>query len=318
MKIITVTLNPSLDRAVVLHYLNLGYHNRVKEATRLDPGGRGVNVSRALHRLGCETTGVVLVGNDATGRAYRALIAQEGFPVKLVTTPGRTRSNMTIVDTGNKAQTHLIEEAIIGDEKVTQTVTNALKRLIRPGDIVVLAGSLPEDTPPNTYAELVKASAAAEAVVLAARGTEATQLAIKARPSVVILNQNEMEAIFNHPVRTPADIISCGHKLREQGVEQVLVTMMGDQAAPAAILVTGENVWEVEAAAVENGSMDGVEDALLAGFLTAWSKRYSSKQALELGTAAAIYTASHVGSEFGTLEEIQAKVKEAFVAQAGV
>lgn len=318
MNVITVTLNPSLDRAIVLHYLNLGYHNRVKEATRLDPGGRGVNVSRALHRLSCETTGVILVGNDATGRAYQALVAQEGFPTKLITTPGRTRSNITIIDTGNKNQTHLIEEAALADEHALEVLTSALADLIQPEDIVVLAGSLPEGAPQDTYARLVEAAKNAEAVVLAARGTEATHLAIKAKPQVVVLNQTEMEALFNHPVRTKEDIIYCARKLREQEIEQVLVTMVGDQAAPSAVLVTEENTWEVESSAVEEGSRDGVEDALLAGFLTAWSKRYSSKKALELGIAAASYTALHVGSEFGTLDDIQEHIKEAFSAQAGV
>ncbi len=69
-KVITVTLNPSLDRTVTTHFLALGYHNRTTATTRLDPAGRGVSVSRALHALGVETHAVVVLGHDANGRAY--------------------------------------------------------------------------------------------------------------------------------------------------------------------------------------------------------------------------------------------------------
>jgi 1-phosphofructokinase len=319
MKIITVTLNPSLDRVVLTHYFNLGYHNRTTGATRLDPGGRGVNITRALHKLNCDTRAVILMGNDATGRAHRALVSEEGFPVKTIMKEGRTRSNITIVDTGNRQETRLIEESEGGTESDIEAVAQALDELIEPDDLVVLAGSLPESLPIDSYATLTERARAKSAiVVLAARGANAISQGLKANPDVAVLGRNDLEGLFNFPVRTSHDVIYCAQNLREQGVDQVLVTMLNDGTPSAAALVTDENIWMVETAPVEDGTQDGINDALLAGFLTAWSHRYPSKKALELGAAAAIYTATKVGSEFGTFDEIKGHRRTAEVARVEI
>ncbi len=315
MKIITVTLNPSLDRVLLTHYLNIGYHNLTSGPTRLDPAGRGVNVARALHRLNCPAHAVILLGKDATGRAYRALVAEEGFPVTFIDREGQTRSNITVLDTGNGQETRFIDECEDGSAQDIQAVTETLRDMIEPGDLVVLAGSLPGAAPPDTYAALTdEAHHAGAVVILAARRAEAIQHGLKSEPDVVVLGHIEVERLFNFPVRTKEDAIYCARELQSRGVQQVLMTMLGgDVATPAAILVTDENVWVIDTPEFGPGTQDGINDALLSGYLTAWSKSYPSKKALELGTAAAIYTASQVGSEFGTLAQVEKHLKEAIV-----
>jgi fructose-1-phosphate kinase PfkB-like protein len=69
--VITISLNPSLDRTLVVHYLAVGYHNRARETTRLNPAGKGVNIARALHQLNCPTRAIVLLGDDATSKAFK-------------------------------------------------------------------------------------------------------------------------------------------------------------------------------------------------------------------------------------------------------
>lgn len=320
IKIITLTLNPSLDRTLLTHYLSIGYHNRTTETTRLDPAGRGVNITRALRRLGCSTTAVIMLGDDPTGKAYQALITEEGFPVEIVTKAGRTRSNVTIVDTGNKTETHLIEEGEGCTPENIQAIRARLLDVIQPDDVLMLAGSLPAGAPSNTYAVLSQAAHEAGAVVvLAGRNPDRTSQALEVGTDVVVLTQNEMEALFNHPIRTPEDILFCSQKLREDGVQQVITTTLQDMTTPlAAVLVTAEGAWRVDIAESENGTQDGVEDALLAGFLTAWSKRYSSAKALELGGAAAMYTATQLGSEFATLDDTQAILPRVAVSALNV
>ncbi|MGD2157568.1 MAG: PfkB family carbohydrate kinase [Anaerolineales bacterium] len=106
-KIITVTLNPSLDRTLVTHHLAIGYHNLTQETTRLDPAGRGLGISRTLSKLGIPTQAIVLMGNDATGKAYRALISEEDFDVTVIEVSGRTRSKTIIWDTGKNNETQI-------------------------------------------------------------------------------------------------------------------------------------------------------------------------------------------------------------------
>jgi 1-phosphofructokinase len=315
-KIVTLTLNPSLDRTLVTHYLSIGYHNRTSDTTRLDPAGRGVNISRALRRLSCDTTAVIMRGNDATGEAYQALITDEGFPVEFVLKEGRTRSNITIVDTGNKTETHIIEEGEGCTDANIQAICDTLAKVIQPDDLLVLAGSLPGDSPADTYARLFQtAHAAGAVVVLAGRNTDRITQALESGPDVVVLTRNEMEALFNYPIRTPEDILFCSQKLRDSGVRQVITTTLQDNTPLAGVLVTTEGAWGVNIVEGENGTQDGVEDALLAGFLTAWTKRYPSDSALALGGAAAMFTAGQRGSEFPTLADAQANLKQVEVTE---
>lgn len=154
--IITLTLNPSLDRTLITHYLGIGYHNRTSEATRLDPAGDGFTISRALHRLDCRTHAIVRIGTDATGKAYCALAEEEAFPFTAITDSGQTRSSTIILDTGTRMETQITDAGSPVVEATLESVETAIRRITAPEDIVVLAGVLPQDTPKDTYARLTQ------------------------------------------------------------------------------------------------------------------------------------------------------------------
>lgn len=109
-KVITVMPNPSLDRTLATSFLAVGYHNVASEATRLDPAGCGVSISRALHVLGVPTHAIVLIGHDATGHEYQTLLAEEQFPITILRRDGRTRSNIVIHDTGLNNEAMILED----------------------------------------------------------------------------------------------------------------------------------------------------------------------------------------------------------------
>lgn len=320
-KVITVTLTPSLDRTLVTSYLAVGYHNLTQETTRLDPAGQGVNITRALYRLNVPTHGIVLIGDDATGRAYQALIQEEYFEATTIRVQGRTRSNTIILDTGNETETQIIEEsAEISDKDLTHIET-AVNNLILPGDIVVLAGLLPNGVSPDTYQRLTTIARQAGAEVAAVIAGEPLQRALYARPELVALTQNEMEAFFNYPVRAPEDVLGSARKLCQEGASKVLVILEGDGAV---VLVSNEDAWLVELPSPEKGTTSGVWDALIAGFVMARLAKRTDREALQMGAGAAAFAASQVGSEFGSpeqildyLDQISVEGANGLVAQAG-
>jgi 1-phosphofructokinase len=312
-KIITVTLNPSLDRTLTVHYLALGYHNRTAETTRLDAAGKGVNISRALHKLNRETQALILLGDDATGRAYQALIEENGFPVNIARRTGATRSNIVLLDTGNKHETHLIEETDSVTRQELEAVAARLRAMIAPEDIVVFAGSLPGDAPADTYAWLTEIAHEAGAQVAVVTFGETLSAALKANPDLVVLDQQELEALFNHPVRAQDDVIYCMEKLREGGVGKVMA-LVDEGDSDAAILISKEGRWQVSFPDVEaTGTSIGAIDALVAGFLARRVNERPLDEALELGAAAATYAVTQVGSEFGSLNEMQEYIDDADV-----
>jgi 1-phosphofructokinase len=301
-KVITVTLNPSLDRTLTTHFLSLGYHNNATDTTRLDPAGRGVNVSCALHALGVPTHAIILLGSDATGRAYKALLAEEDFPITVIPREGRTRSNITIYDTGHNQQTDIHEESAGLTRADRQRITNTLLELIVPNDTVVFAGSLPADVRADTYALLTSlAETKGAAVAINAGGGEPLKQSIQARPRLMYMTQTQLEGLFNIPVRAPEDVLYWAKTLRAQGVERVLVVM---ESSESALLVTETGAWLAEWPEV-SGTVSGRSEALIAGYLAGRLSHRSFEESLELAAIAAAYTVSQVGNVFGTVEDAQ-------------
>jgi len=306
-KAITVTLNPSLDRTLVTHFLGLGYHNQTTEATRLDPAGRGIGVSRALHALGVPTHAIVLVGEDATGRAYQALLAEEQFPITVLRRVGQTSSRTIIKDTGHAHETEIWETSTGVSQSDLQAVANALGALVSEGDHVVFAGSLPGEVPSDTYVWLTDVAQEAGArVTLNAGGGQALRESLRARPDLVFLTQNEAEALFNIPVRAEEDIVYCARKLREEGAGAVLIAKMQSNAA---LFDSEQGDWMVSWPEGV-GTHSGQNAAMIAGFLAGQLRSEDVDQALTLAAAATAYTLTQVGYEFGSLKDVRDQVEQ--------
>lgn len=304
-KVITVTLNPFLDRTLVTHFLALGYHNQTTATTRLDPAGRGIGVARALHAWGVPVHAIVLVGQDATGLAYQALLAEEQFPITLLRRTGHTSSRIIIKDTGHNHETVIWEASDGVTEADLQNVAEALQNLIQPGDKVVFAGSLPGGMPQDTYAWLTDlAQQAGAQVAINAGGGQALREALKARPALVYLSQIEAEALFNFPVRVEEDIIHCAQTLREEGAGAVLIARAQSNTA---LFVSEAGIWSASWPEGE-GTQSGQNAAMIAGFLTGQFVSEDVDQALTLGAAAATYTLSQMGHEFGSLKDVREQI----------
>lgn len=307
-KVITITLNPSLDRTLTTHYLAQGYHNRLVDSTRLDPAGEGVSISRALHRLAFATHALILLGNDPVGKAYEALIQGEAFPITVLRAEGNTRSDTIILDTGKENETHLIEDCTTLNEETLQRVQTTLQTLIRAGDFVVLAGSLPPNSPHTTYSDLMETAQTAGAKKVVAVGAPELSQALQANPDLVALTQLQAEVYFNFPVRSAEDVAFCARQLRAGGAEEVLVEM---QETGDVFLTAPGGEWMLDLPEFESGTSSGVWEALLAGFVAGRLEKQSDPGALELGAAAALYTAHQVGSEFGSLADLRAYMQVA-------
>jgi 1-phosphofructokinase family hexose kinase len=302
IKIITITLNPSLDRTLVTHFLSTGYHNQTQEATRIDPAGEGLSISRALAKLGCKTHAIVILGDDATARAYRALAADEPFEITILTAHGQTRSNSIILDTGTKEETQIIEPGTeLGTDDIDKTAI-ALREITDPGDVVVLAGALQPGAPEDTYARLTDAVHADEARAAVIRSGPALAATLSAGPDLVALTQLEMEGYFNYPVREMEDIVGCARRLRDAGAGRVLIEM---RETGGALLVSDGTIVRVSIPEAEGGTSSGVWEALVAGYLAGRAAEQPLDESLRLGAAAANYTAAQVGNEFGSLEEVK-------------
>lgn len=306
-KIITITLNPSLDRTLICQFLNLGYQNFATEHSRLDPAGIGLNISRALDKLDCNTHAIVLIGKDPTGRAYQSLLHEEKFPISAVSVEGETRSNTIILDTGNNQETQVTENAGNILQQDVHLVVELLREYVIKGDTVVLAGPLPDSLSPDVYQWLTRESHDLGADVVLVTSGKPLEMALQANPDLAIILKQELESYFNIPVRDYADVIQCAQRLMEGGASKVLVSIP-DEAKSLLLSDEGQNLVSFTESSdlhPQASTTTGVLEAFVAGFIMGTFQFESLPETLEFGAAAAMYTASQVGSEFGEASDVE-------------
>lgn len=303
MKIITVTLNPSLDRTLLVHHLALGYENQAIEGANLYASGRGMNIAMAARTLGAEVEAIVFLGTGPNSRAYEALLFEHSFPTRIVRYDGHIRGNIYIKDTGTGQETVIREDRVEIQPELFTRVENMLNERIEPDDFVVFAGRLPRGARDDTYLGLANAAKAAGARVVLDTEGDSLHRGLEAQPTLVALNQLRAERYYNFPVRVEKEAVYCAHKLCEAGAKRALIMLNNDKGA---VLASEGKTYRVDFPDdIQIGTHSGVYEALLAGYLVGRVKEHSLDIALELGGAAAVYTATQTGSEFGTLKEVK-------------
>ena len=300
-KIITATLNPSLDRTMVIRYLSLGYHNHTEEATRLDAAGKGVSIARALQNLDVSVHAVILLGDDATGLAYESLIASASYGVTIVRRQGLTRNETILYEAGKNEETRIMEEASAVTQADLDHFMDALLPLVNEGDTAVLAGVLPAGAPSETYAWMARLLHEKGAKVALISCGNVLDDVMEAAPDLLTLKQLELEGYFNYPIRELEDVIASGIKLQAKGATRVLIE---DRTKGKGILIGRERVWKIVLPEAGDGTSTGMWEGLVAGYLAGRLKEEPMQDALELGALAAAYAATHYGHDFGEPQDL--------------
>ncbi|HEX4818319.1 MAG TPA: 1-phosphofructokinase [Nonomuraea sp.] len=262
--ILTLTLNPSLDRTIEIAALERGAVIRAA-AARLDPGGKGVNVSRALLANAVASRAVVPYGGDE-GRQLVRLLAAEGLDMVTVPVAGTTRSNVTLAEPDGTI-TKINEPGGALSPAEADTIAEAVLAAARSGgreaDWVVASGSLPPEVPADVYARLCRRFAGAGMHVAVDTSGPALSCALAAAPALVKPNLEELAEATGVPIRRLGDAVAAAGALRSAGARTVLASLGAD----GAVLVEAGGVWHGEAPVGEPRSSVGAGDAMLAGFL---------------------------------------------------
>ncbi|MEU7673650.1 1-phosphofructokinase [Micromonospora taraxaci] len=278
--IVTVTLNPSLDRAVEVDSLNRGEVIRAA-AAHLDPGGKGVNVSRALLANGVPSVAVLPSGGDEGNQLIRLLKA-EGVEVLAVPISGRTRSNITLAEPdGTVTKINEPGPAMCRaefDEVIDRVLVQA-----DGADWVVLCGSVPPGLPADAYAQLCRKLRAAGVRVAVDTSGPALREAALAGATVLKPNRDELADVVGTPLKDLGDVVDAAQRLREWGAGTVVASLGAD----GAVLVDAEGVRTGTCPVARPRSTVGAGDALLAGFLAAGAQSAAAlAEGLAWGAAA--------------------------------
>jgi len=260
--IASLTLNPSLDRAVEVERLVPGMVIRATRAT-LDPGGKGVNVSRALLAASVPSRAVLPVGGPEGDQLVRLLRA-EGVDVVAVQIRGGTRSNITLAEPdGTITKINEPGPTLATDE--LDAITEAVLAATGTADWVAACGSLPPGVAADYYARLCRRLVSAGIRVAVDTSGPALLAAVSAGPTVVKPNREELAEAVGAPLRSVGEAVEAAQVLRAKGARDVLVSLGSD----GALLVSEYGVVSGDAHVSEPRSTVGAGDALLAGYLAA-------------------------------------------------
>ncbi len=258
--IITCTPNPSLDKTLHLRELRSGRLNRAS-STRVDPSGKGVNVSLCCAKHSIATTCVLPLGGD-TGATMAKLLPT--LDVRAVPTAGETRSNITLTTPGgtttkiNEPGPRLSPKELAGllaavEDAITEETT-----------WIIGSGSLPDQAPTDFYAQLVGVARNAGISVAIDASGPALATAVHAGPTLIKPNRIELEQLAKRPIDTLGDAVAACQTVLETGTKRVLATLGRD----GALLVTREGSWYAESPTVRRESTVAAGDSALTGYLT--------------------------------------------------
>lgn len=278
--IVTLTPNPSLDRTIEIEALHRGEVHRAV-ANRVDPGGKGVNVSRVLAAHGAPTLAVLPVGGP-DGTRLSELLAPTGVTVVTVPVASPTRSNVTLVESDGTT-TKINEAGPMLSHAETTAVADRLVAVAGSADWVVLSGSLPRGVSDRFYADLVARLHEQGTPVAVDTSGPPLAAAVEARPDLIKPNADELAEIAGRPLSTWGDVVAEAQALRSRGVSTVLVSLGSD----GALLVDDHGVCRAVPPTVTARSTVGAGDATLGGFIVAGATgRAALRTAVAFGTAA--------------------------------
>ena len=259
--IATVTLNPSIDRQLIIDDLAIGEVNRA-DLDQIHPGGKGVNVSRALKSFGSDTF-AILVGASLGGRWFDEQLTELDIEHEVIITSGVTRSNLTIVERDGTV-TKINEQGFEISAEILEEVRASLAQLDLKDQWVVFAGRLNQGAPTDTYLHLAQhARALGARVAIDASDVELSDSLWSDGPDLIKPNQHELASIVGRELITIDDVIDASREIIARGVKAVLCSLGAD----GAVYVTAEKAVHAEPVHPVNGVPVGAGDIMLATFL---------------------------------------------------
>jgi 1-phosphofructokinase family hexose kinase len=300
----TVTLNPGLDRTLTVSVL---HENSVLRAThsRLDWGGKGFNVTRALQALGVESIALGLVGGF-TGQMLTQGLSDLGITTDFIQIPGETRTNTVIEESGSGRYLKVNEPGPTIDAIALDTLHARIFAHLSPGSYWALCGSLPPGAPPSVYADLITLIQSHGAFACLDASGEALRLGLAAAPFLVKPNAEEAAEVTGIPITNTASAQRAATLFLDQGAKLVALSLGAD----GLLLTNGNQSIRARPPQVAVQTLVGVGDALLAGLLYALHHRLSLTDIARWGVAAGTAAAMSPGVGVGTLAEVSALITQ--------
>lgn len=279
--IITVTLNPCVDRTVRVEGFVSGRTNRIVDS-RCDAGGKGVNVGIALHNLG-EDTCCLGFNFAEDGGLLTETLGRLGIKSDFVPVEGRLRTNVKVFDLKTREMTELNEAGDGVGPRALERLEETAERHLPKAELLVLSGSAPPGVPDGFYRRLAERAARhGVRTVIDARGPLLLE-SLAARPYLIKPNRDELQETFGEEITSRADAVRVARRASALGAGMVCVSLGKD----GALLVAADGAYFSAGADIEVRGVQGAGDSLVAGIGYAAMRGMPPPELLRCGVAAA-------------------------------
>ncbi len=302
--IVTVTLNPALDKTIVVHEFAVDRVCRV-ERSRLDPGGKGINISKVLHGLGGRSVAVGIVGG-ASGEYIRDQLDVMGIRNDFVFSRKETRTNLKVVDPVRHTTTDINEPGTEVTASELQEIWEKLSDLVGPGDTVAFAGKNPPGVSDQLLAEwITRLRGLGVRTALDTVGM-AMKIGVAAGPTVIKPNEAELEELCEKELNGRAELLAAARRVVANGVERVVVSM----GPEGALFVKADEALYAGGVEVPVGSTVGAGDAMLASVLWDLERGLSWEETAARAVAVSAASVMRDGTQAVTAEEVAPLVEQ--------
>jgi 1-phosphofructokinase family hexose kinase len=302
--IYTVTLNPTLDITYVVDKIVFGEPVTASEVIK-SPGGKGINVSRALRAMGTDSVALSMVGGHA-GEEMLDLLQTEGLILQIVRIKNETRTNVIILaEDGREMMIRAVGPPVETTE--TKRVTDLVFRIAQAPEVLVLSGSLPPGTRDDIYYHLtVEGKKRGSKVIVDCEGGPLSA-AIEAGPYLIKPNIVEFQELAGAELKSTSEVVRFARTLIEKGV-QIVVVSMGRQGA---LMVTAERALEGTVPVVSDDTV-GAGDSMVAGLAMGIVQSLGLERTFHMGLACSVSAVMNMGpglADKGSYEKAYPQIK---------
>ena len=303
-KIMTVTLNPAVDKTYTTQGVIVGNVNRMRTVMKI-AGGKGVNVTKILRQYGCEVTATGFLGGYS-GRFIEEDLEKRGVDCRFIHVDGETRSNMNILADDGYV-TEILEPGPAIPDRERDNFLEQYGTLLEECGLVVLSGSVARGLDDDIYEKLIMRAADADVPVYLDSSGEGLRYGLRAKPQMIKPNWRELEYIMGHRIADREEIIESAGFLRSRGISRVIVSM-GNKGL---LSVTGRGVLYARAAGIVPVNTVGCGDSVVASYAVSYVKGESEEKAIVRACAVSAANATTLESAnipMETAEDLMNKI----------
>lgn len=289
--IVTVTMNPAIDKTVEIEKLLPGGLNRIS-TVEYDAGGKGINVSKTIRELGGKSIATGFLGGNA-GKTIEAVLDEKGIEHDFIWVEGETRTNTKVFEKNGEV-TELNEPGPkISEEQIEQLIEKLIG-YASEDTLFILSGSIPGTVDKNIYARIIHLVHEKKSQVLLDADGELFRNGLAAGPDIIKPNRVELEEYAGYDYRaSKEELFALAREFKEKGIKIIAVSMGGS----GALFVHEEYEAASPALSVKAHSTVGAGDAMVAALAYAWNEKLGDDETVRLCMATAAGAVTTIGTK---------------------